>query len=98
VAVGRAPAQGNPETVEIAFFDKTGVAGHLDAAQAHLDAARAVFAEAGAGAYLAEAAHQQAGIDQRRSARQTLTPPYTAAMRAAIGMVRPKTSRSLRHA
>jgi hypothetical protein len=30
--------------------------------------ARAVFAEAGASAYLAEAGHQQAGIDQRRPA------------------------------
>ncbi len=60
--------QGNLANLEIAFFDRTGLAGHLEAAQAHLDAARAVFVQAGAGQYLHMAAEQQSQIDRRRPA------------------------------
>jgi tetratricopeptide (TPR) repeat protein len=48
-----AMVQDNLAIVDIAFFDKTGDAAHLDRAEGHARDARAVFAEAGAGQYLA---------------------------------------------
>ena len=61
-----AMTQGNLCTVELTFFDTSGDPAHLDAAQRYLDAAREVFAEAGATQYLAQAERHQAAIDQRR--------------------------------
>ncbi|MGV6849578.1 MAG: hypothetical protein ACWA5A_14485, partial [Marinibacterium sp.] len=61
-----AMAQGNLGTVEIAFFDKTGAAAHLDRAQDHVQAARAVFAEAGATQYLGMADSLLARIADKR--------------------------------
>jgi tetratricopeptide (TPR) repeat protein len=61
-----AMAQGNIAILHLAFFDKTGDAAQLDAAQAALDGAREVFVQAGATQYLAMAEGQQAAIDARR--------------------------------
>jgi tetratricopeptide (TPR) repeat protein len=48
-----AMVQGNLANVELAFFDKTRDAAHLDRAEGHAQDARAVFAAAGASPYLA---------------------------------------------
>jgi tetratricopeptide (TPR) repeat protein len=48
-----ATVQGNLANVDLAFFDKTGDAAHLDRAEGHARDARAVFSEAGASQYLA---------------------------------------------
>jgi tetratricopeptide (TPR) repeat protein len=61
-----ASTRGNMSGLHLALFDKTGDPAELDRAQAALDDARAVFAEAGASQYLAQAARQQAAIDARR--------------------------------
>jgi len=58
----------NLTSVELAFFDKTGDAAHLDRAQVHLDNARAVFEQARAGQYLNMTAAIQAEIDTSRAA------------------------------
>lgn len=52
--------------LHLALFDKTADPTELDRAQAALDDARQVFAEAEASRYLAQAACQQAEIDARR--------------------------------
>lgn len=61
--------QGNLCSVELAFFDKTSDAAHLDQAEAYVTAAREVFEEAGASHYLTMADDQLAKITQRRQSR-----------------------------
>ena len=52
--------------LHLALFDRTGTAAELDLAQAALDNAREVFAEAQVSQYLAMADNMQAQIDARR--------------------------------
>jgi hypothetical protein len=61
-----AMVQGNLADLERAFFDKTGDAAHLDAAEGYVRAAREVFEEAGATQYLGMADRQLAQIAARR--------------------------------
>lgn len=63
-----AMTQGNLCTVELAFFDLTGLADHLDQAQHYLNGAREVFADAQASQYLAMTSAIQSNIDSRRAA------------------------------
>ncbi|MEM1360278.1 MAG: tetratricopeptide repeat protein [Pseudomonadota bacterium] len=58
--------QGNLATLHRVLFDLSGDASDLDTAQAHLDAAVAVFEDSGATGYLDIAARIQAMIDARR--------------------------------
>ena len=61
-----AKTRGNMCNLHLALFDRTGTAAELDLAQAALDNAREVFAEAQVSQYLAMADNMQAQIDARR--------------------------------
>ena len=65
--MGWAMTPGNLANVEIAFFDKTGDAAHLDRAMGYVIAALEVFEEAGASHYLAIADRQIAKVQSRRT-------------------------------
>jgi len=62
-----AMSQFNLATLEMVFFDKTGKAAHLDAAEEYGQAARAVFVEGGATQYIAMVDQLSAGIKAARA-------------------------------
>ena len=68
VPIEWASTQGNLAGVELAFFDKNGLSAHLDTAQAHADAAHAVFEATGASHYLAVLQKLRDKIAARRAA------------------------------